>query len=378
MNQSQSEIKEVNSAQEESYMQRCLNLASLGLGKVSPNPMVGALVVFQGKIIGEGWHKKFGKAHAEVNAIGEALDYLNLNFPDQETLTNKQFLNTILYVSLEPCSHFGKTPPCVDLILFHKIPKVFVACLDPNPIVSGNGIEKLRTNKVEVVLGTLEKEAKFLNRRFFTFQKKKRPYIILKWAETENQTIAPCNPEPYWISGELSQRLNHRWRTEEDAILIGKNTALLDQPLLTSRYWNGKNPSKWVLDWNLEIPVTNSLFHLDSPLYIVNGIKDVSQLQETQKNIHYIFIENREYLISFMLYQMYLRDICSVVIEGGGETIQGFIDKNLWDEARIIRSKKLFKDGIPSPELPANSEPSSQSNLGPDMILTFLNKKLSF
>jgi diaminohydroxyphosphoribosylaminopyrimidine deaminase/5-amino-6-(5-phosphoribosylamino)uracil reductase len=353
-------------------MQRCLDLAKLGMGKVSPNPMVGALVVYRGRIVGEGWHQKYGEAHAEVNAIEEALKSFNKEFPEKKSeFSNLSFKDSILYVSLEPCSHHGKTPPCADLILFHEIPEVIIACLDSNPLVGGRGIEKLKSHGIKVRTGILEEEAFFLNRRFFTYIEKKRPYIILKWAETQNHWMAPNPHRPFWISSEITNRLNHRWRTEEDAILIGKNTAILDNPHLTSRYWRGKNPKRVLIDWNLETPIQNHIFNSESPSYIFNGLEN-----KTHNQSQYIQLETRAYALPYILFQLYLYNIQSILIEGGAHTLNRFIESDLWDEAIILRSSQDFipenrdseETGIPAPILPKSAHLYSKMAIGEDTI----------
>ncbi len=374
---------------DEDLMSRCLQLASLGLGKVSPNPMVGAVIVHNHRIIGEGWHQRYGEAHAEVNAIQEALNYLNQYFPAQKTdNSNNQFEQTTLYVNLEPCSHYGKTPPCADLIIFHKIKRVIIACPDPNPLVKGNGIEKLRQHGIEAKVGIHEKEATTLNRRFFTSQIKKRPYIILKWAESKNGNMAPIPHEPYWISGHLTQKLNHKWRTEEDAILIGKNTALIDTPELTARHWTGKNPKRFIIDWNLDLlfikdskkneVLQTKLFNEKAITYLVNGQRSIgeqkskgeqNQEKETLKSINFLQIENKVYIIQLLLYQMFLMDIGSIIVEGGKATLDQFIGLELWDEVRKIHSFNThIEKGIPSPILPKSPQIHHKITLEDDEI----------
>lgn len=363
------------------YMKRCLDLALLGLGKVSPNPMVGSLIIYKNRIVGEGWHQKYGEAHAEVNAIIEALNYFNLKYPNLKTEnSNKAFQDSTLYVSLEPCSHFGKTPPCSDLILFHKIGSVVIGCKDSNPLVGGRGIEKLLSNGIPIRLGILEKECRYLNRRFFTSLEKKRPYIILKWAETQNRFMAPLPYRPYWISSELGKRLNHRWRTEEDSILVGKNTAILDNPRLSSRLWTGKNPKRILIDWNLETPQTQALYNKEAYTFIFNG-KESKMDGQTQ----FIQIENKEYLLQFLLFQLYLNNIQSTIVEGGAQTLQEFINFGLWDEVRIIRSSQdnipgssqKEEKGLPSPLLPISSYLAEEITLGTDTLRTYYSSEIA-
>jgi diaminohydroxyphosphoribosylaminopyrimidine deaminase/5-amino-6-(5-phosphoribosylamino)uracil reductase len=226
------------------YMQRCLDLAALGMGKVSPNPMVGAVIVHEGKIIGEGYHQQYGQTHAEVNAVNDVL----AKFKNAEELLKQ----ATIYVSLEPCAHYGKTPPCADLIIKHHIPKVIAGCRDPFDQVDGKGIEKLKDAGIEVEVGVLEDECKWLNRRFFTRVQQHRPYIILKWAQTTDGFFAPDDNTQHWITGLESRKLVHQWRGEEDAILVGKNTVIADKPQLNVRYGEGRSPKRIVLiaDWN--------------------------------------------------------------------------------------------------------------------------------
>ena len=232
---------------EEKFMQRCIDLARLGAGNVAPNPMVGCVIVLGGKMIGEGFHQKYGEAHAEVNAIHSVKD---------ENLLE----HSTLYVSLEPCSHFGKTPPCTDLIIEKKIPEIIIGCIDPNPLVGGDGIRKLHKANRQVQVGVLEAACRELNKRFFTFIEKKRPYVVLKWAQTADHFMAPLNKQRLQISNEYSQTLVHRWRSEEQAILIGTETALHDNPKLDARKWNGRNPLRIVLDRTLRLPETLEIF----------------------------------------------------------------------------------------------------------------------
>jgi diaminohydroxyphosphoribosylaminopyrimidine deaminase/5-amino-6-(5-phosphoribosylamino)uracil reductase len=244
---------------------RCLELAQLGAGYVSPNPMVGAVVVNDGRIIGEGYHQQYGQAHAEVNAIAQA----TRNFDNHAELLK----NSVIYVSLEPCAHYGKTPPCADLIIKHQIPKVVVGCRDPFAQVDGKGIEKLQAAGIEVITGVLEEECQWLNRRFFTKVQKHRPYIILKWAQTQDGFFAPTDGSQFWITGTESRKLVHQWRSEEDAILVGKNTVLTDNPQLNTRYWDGPSPKRVVIDRRLELNKGLSMFDNSVETFIFNEVK---------------------------------------------------------------------------------------------------------
>lgn len=322
----------------EIYMQRCIELAQLGAGKVSPNPMVGAVVVYNGKIIGEGYHQQYGKAHAEVNAINNVLEI----FSDEAAELLKQ---SAIYVSLEPCAHYGKTPPCADLIIKHQIPEVFVGCPDPFKQVDGKGIEKLEQAGIKVSVGILEQECLNLNKRFFTRVLKQRPYIILKWAQTANGYFAPADGSQHWITGPKAKTLVHRWRTEEDAILVGKNTALTDNPQLNARHWPGKPPKRIVIDRNLELPAHLHLFDKSVETLVFNALKT-----DIEDNIKYIALEDFDRFVpQYIMFQLYLQDIQSVIIEGGAHTLNSFIEANLWDEARIFTGQSLLPEGVKAP-----------------------------
>ena len=315
-------------------MSRCLQLAELGAGYVAPNPMVGAVLVYEDKIIGEGYHQKYGEAHAEVNCINSVSE-------QHKNLVEK----SALYVSLEPCSHYGKTPPCADLIIKNKIKKVIIGCKDIYKEVAGSGIQKLRNAGLEIAVGILEKECTQLNKRFFTFHQQFRPYIILKWAQSANGKIGSVEKR-ILISNDYSNRVAHRWRSEEAAILVGTRTALHDDPLLTTRLWNGKDPGRIAIDKNLILPQTLKLFNADSKTIIYN-LRQAS----TAENLVYIKLE-KENFIDQILQSLFEMNIQSVMIEGGSNTLQSFIDAGLWDEARIITNKELIiENGIAAPEM---------------------------
>lgn len=312
-------------------MNRALQLASLGLGSVSPNPMVGCVIVHDDIIIGEGFHQKYGEAHAEVNAINSVRH--------QELLPN-----TIAYVTLEPCAHHGKTPPCANLLVSKKIKKVVIATTDPFDKVDGKGIQILQSAGIEVTVGVLEEQAQELNRRFFTFHEKKRPYVILKWAQTSDGFIARENYDSKWISNAYSRQLTHKWRTEEDGILVGKNTAIHDNPALTARDWMGPNPTRILLDSNLVVPNTSTIFHEDTKTLIINVLKN--EKKETNNWIKVDAINPRT-----VLSNLYREQIQSVIIEGGSQVLNSFIQENCWDEARIFTSHSSFGKGIKSPPI---------------------------
>ena len=314
-------------------MKRCLELAQKGAGLVSPNPMVGCVIVYEGEIIGEGFHQEYGEGHAEVNAINSIND---------KSLLNK----STLYVNLEPCAHFGKTPPCSNLIIENKIPKVVIGCVDSFSEVFGKGIEKMINEGIEVIVGMLEKESRELNKRFFTFHEKNRPYVILKWAESKDGFIAPNNQnKPFWMTSSESKKLVHQWRREEDAILVGRITAQKDNPFLTVREVQGENPIRIVIDKNLKLSSGLNLFDSNAKTLIFNTIKN----DETNSNI---FIKTSfTNLVLNVLKELHKQNIQSVIIEGGTITLQSFIDAKLWDEARIFTTNKELNDGVKSPNI---------------------------
>ncbi len=320
----------------ETYMQRCLDLALLGAGAVTPNPMVGAVLVHSNRIIGEGYHKQYGQAHAEVNCINSVVDS-NINLISDATL----------YVSLEPCAHYGKTPPCADLLIKHKIPKVVVGCRDPFSKVNGKGIEKLKEAGVEVLVNVLENECKALNARFFTYHIKRRPYVVLKWAQSGNQKIGGTATKRIFISNEFSNRLVHKWRSEEAAILVGTNTALLDDPSLNNRLWSGANPIRLVVDLELKLPHTLNVFNRRQPTIIFNKVKD-----ERTDNFAYVKISGQENLVYDIMQVCYAENIQSILVEGGAALLQTFMQSNVWDEARVIENTSLIIDeGLNAPTL---------------------------
>jgi len=322
----------------EKYMQRCLDLAILGAGKVSPNPMVGAVIVHHDVIIGEGYHETYGRAHAEVNAVNQVL----ANFGSAEKLLRE----STIYVSLEPCAHYGKTPPCADLIIEHRIPQVVIGCRDPFHAVDGKGTEKLKAAGIEVTSGILENECQFLNRRFFTKVQQHRPYVILKWAQTQNGFFAPDDNSQFWITGEESRQLVHRWRGEEDAILVGKNTAAIDNPQLNVRFGEGRPPKRVVIDRKLELSHELHLFDQSVETFVFNEIKT-----DVDGKIKYIALEDFDrYVPQYILYQLYLQDVQSLIIEGGAHTLNAFIEAGLWDEARVFTGEATLNSGINAPK----------------------------
>jgi diaminohydroxyphosphoribosylaminopyrimidine deaminase/5-amino-6-(5-phosphoribosylamino)uracil reductase len=304
------------------YIKRCIQLAKKGLGTTYPNPLVGSVIVYKDKIIGEGWHKEAGLAHAEVNAINAIKD---------KSLLKK----ATIYVSLEPCSHFGKTPPCADLIIAHNIPNVVIGTIDPFAKVKGQGIKKLLDAGCNITVGVLEDECQELNKRFFTFHNSKRPYIILKWAESNDGFLAPKTKdkqEPVWITNATSKQLVHKWRAEEQAILVGTKTVIEDNPSLTTRHWKGSNPIRLVIDRK------NTL---DSSLSIFNAEAETVVFSEDTINFNNLPERICEYC--------YTNNLQSIIIEGGAATLQHFINANLWDEARVFRGDIMFKEGTKAP-----------------------------
>ncbi|WP_158799468.1 bifunctional diaminohydroxyphosphoribosylaminopyrimidine deaminase/5-amino-6-(5-phosphoribosylamino)uracil reductase RibD [Pedobacter sp. L105] len=345
---------------DELYMKRCLELAEMGNGQVSPNPLVGCVIVSEGKIIGEGFHQQYGKAHAEVNAVNAVL-------ASYGQAAAELLKKATAYVSLEPCAHFGKTPPCADLLIRHQVKKVVIGNRDPFPDVNGKGMEKLLNAGIEVVVGVLEKECYYVNRRFFTRINQQRPYIILKWARTANGYFAPKNTVQQWISGPLAKKLVHKWRTEEDAIVIGKKTAIADNPELTAREWTGKNPVRVVIDRNLEIPSSHHIYNDQAKTVILNEHKT-----DVEGNIHFISMEDMlYYLPQKVAYQLYLMDIQSVIVEGGADILNQFIASGLWDEARVFNSSESWDTGIFSPQI--NGRITAVTKVDQDQLTIYEN-----
>ncbi|SHG47413.1 diaminohydroxyphosphoribosylaminopyrimidine deaminase [Flavobacterium fluvii] len=319
--------------------------------------MVGSVIVHDGKIIGEGWHKKSGEPHAEVNAINSVKD---------KSLLKK----STIYVSLEPCSHFGKTPPCCNLIIENNIPNVVIGTVDPNIKVAGNGIKKLMEAGINVTVGVLENECNELNKRFFTFHEKKRPYIILKWAESQDGFIAPLSKseqKPVWITNEFSRQLVHKWRSEEQAILVGTNTVIDDNPKLDVRDWTGKNPARIVLDQNNRIPKDSHIFN--------NQVKTIvfskSNTSINKENSNFEVIDFGQNIGQQIIDVLYRHQIQSIIIEGGRETLQTFIDGNFWDEARIFIGDNSFEKGTKAPIIALKN--STKYAVGNDTLIISRN-----
>lgn len=326
----------------EKYMKRCIQLAENGLGQTYPNPMVGSVIVHQDRIIGEGWHRKAGEAHAEVYAI--------------DSVSDKHLLpEATIYVSLEPCSHFGKTPPCSDLIISSGIKKVVIGTIDPFTKVAGKGIRKLMDAGCDVVVGVLEDQCKILNKRFFSLLLKKRPYIILKWAESKDGFIAPVSSterRPVWISNRYSRQLVHKWRAEEQGILIGTNTAVADDPKLNTRLWKGSDPVRVVLDRNLRIPENSVVLEDSIRTIVLCGKVSLEKVSPGKNgNLSYEAIDFGEGLAQQVCEVLAKNELHSVIVEGGRQTLQTFIDAGLWDEARIFIGTSRLKNGVEAPRL---------------------------
>ena len=317
-------------------MQRAIDLALLGRGRTSPNPMVGCVIEHNGRIIGEGWHKKAGSSHAEVNAFNSVIDKSLL--PESN-----------VYVTLEPCSHHGKTPPCSDLIVGNNVNKVFVGCVDSNPIVAKKGISKITKSGIEVITGILEKECWNINDRFNTFHETGRPFVVLKWAQSADFFIDPRNSEnslgQVSVSNAESKVLTHKFRNDEDAILIGTATAEVDNPVLTNRKWGGKSPLRIVIDKNLKLRSELKIFNDSHPTLVITSLE-----RKNYKNTSYLKLDFNN-LVPELLNYLKTINILSLLVEGGAKTLQSFIDNNLWDEARIYTSKKEFKTGTSSPSI---------------------------
>ncbi|MDO5655514.1 MAG: bifunctional diaminohydroxyphosphoribosylaminopyrimidine deaminase/5-amino-6-(5-phosphoribosylamino)uracil reductase RibD [Flavobacteriaceae bacterium] len=313
-------------------MQRCLQLAKNGLGLTYPNPLVGCVIVHKDQIIGEGWHRKSGEPHAEIMAIN--------------AVKNKELLpNSTLYVNLEPCSHTGKTPPCAERIVSEKIPRVVIGSRDPALHVNGKGIQYLKDNNVIVTENILSTACEWLNRRFYCFHQKKRPYIIIKFAQTQNNFFAVKDDQQKWISNKFSKQWVHKMRTEEQAILVGQRTVEIDSPMLNARLWKGNNPIRIMI--SSRIDSSTKKFS-----EIKNSIIFNSEENITTENAEFIKLDFQKSIISQIMNYLYISGIQSLIVEGGAQTIQHFIDENMWDEARILIGNIHWPDGIVAPYFP--------------------------
>ncbi len=339
---------------DEHYMRKCLELSQKGMGYVAPNPMVGAVIVYQDRIIGSGYHEAFGQAHAEVNAVNAVEDARLL--PE-----------STIYVSLEPCAHHGKTPPCADLLVEKRFKRVVMGCTDSFSRVSGKGIERLQAAGIETTVGVLEKECRALNRRFFTFHEKKRPYVVLKWAQTRNGLLDKSDGaegEVTWISGKETQKMVHKWRSEEQAILVGKNTILADDPSLTVRVVEGKNPTRIILDTTAELNYNHSVFDDSAHTFRFNTRKSFKEGSNEDVLLSEMSIER-------ILEQLYELDIQSVLVEGGARTLSSFLAAGIWDEARVITGQQEWESGTSAPSL--NRKAIRRESCGPDQIAYYEN-----
>ncbi len=344
------------------FMNRCLELAALGKNLTAPNPMVGSVLVHNGKIVSEGYHKKYGSPHAEKEAI--------------DNLSDKSILSDCtLYVNLEPCSHRGKTPPCANLIIQSKIKKVVMACRDSNLKVAGMGIKKLEENGIEIIQDILQDQARFLNRRFFTFHEEKRPYIILKWAQTADGFIADSNHNSKWISSEESRKLVHDWRCEEQSILIGTNTAKLDNPFLTARPENKvleeyRQPLRIAIDRNLTLTDGFNLLNKDANTLIINNLKS-----EVKDNIELVKVDFSKLLIPQIIEVIYNKSITSVIVEGGSIVLNSFMNNNTYDEMRVFVSEKIYGAGISAPQI--TEQGNEKIKIDNDLLKIYYNHKFT-
>ena len=334
--------------EEEKYMRRCIELAKNGLCNVAPNPMVGAVIVCDGRIIGEGYHVRCGEAHAEVNAIRSVKD---------ESLLKR----STIYVSLEPCSHYGKTPPCADLIIEKQIPRIVIGCRDPFSKVAGRGIQKLQNAGREVIVGVLEEECLHLIRRFITFNTLRRPFITLKWAESADRfiDIERIDGNPVLLSSPLTSMLVHKKRAENTAIMVGRRTVLLDNPSLTVRNWYGRNPIRIVLDRNLSLPNDLQIFNGEVPTLVFT-----EKEHPEEKSVSYITIDFAHNPLNQIMKELYQRNIQSLLVEGGSQLLQSFIDNELWDEAYIEKCPKRLYSGVKAPEISNNFSYSTKEHFG--------------
>ncbi len=353
-------------------MRRALDLAALGRGSVSPNPMVGCVIVHNDQIIGEGWHQRYGDWHAEVNAINSV--GAGLASAQQEPISGQAvgrrlappLQESTVYVTLEPCSHFGKTPPCADLLIEKQVKKVVICNDDPNPLVAGKGIQKLRDAGIEVITGVLAEEGRKLNARFFTFFEKKRPYIILKWAETADGFIADENKQPLAISCLQSRTLSHQWRTQEDAILVGTNTALNDDPKLNARLWAGPDPIRIVLDRTLRLPRELHLFDNTQKTICYNAFSNEEEGETT-----FVQIDFDENFLPHLFKDFHSRKIQSVLVEGGSQLLQAFLNDGHFDEIRMFKSPNAIGKGTSAPLLPTGVRFTDQAKIGTDWLTCY-------
>ena len=331
------------------YIQRTFYLAKKGIGKVAPNPLVGCVIVKNNKIIGEGYHKEYGDKHAEINAINNVSN-------------KKEIEGSSVYINLEPCNHFGKTPPCSDALVKLKPKEVIISNKDPNPLTNGKSIKKLIDNNISVRSNILKEEGKELNKRFFKNQIKKLPFIILKWAQTSDGFIAKSDGSSKWISNDISRTLVHKWRSEELGILVGAKTVNSDNPKLNVRSWDGKDPIRVIIDPNNRCSNKNDILSDTLPTLIYNKKRE-SKVQNKQ------FVRLLEFDLVNILKDILSRGISSIMVEGGSFTLQSFIENNLWDEARVFVSDGKFKNGIKAPKIKL----SNPQKIGSDQLYLMKN-----
>lgn len=331
------------------YIQRTFYLAKKGIGKVAPNPLVGCVIVKNNKIIGEGYHKEYGDKHAEINAINNVSN-------------KKEIEGSSVYINLEPCNHFGKTPPCSDALVKLKPKEVIISNKDPNPLTNGKSIKKLIDNNISVRSNILKEEGKELNKRFFKNQIKKLPFIILKWAQTSDGFIAKSDGSSKWISNDISRTLVHKWRSEELGILVGAKTVNSDNPKLNVRSWDGKDPIRVIIDPNNRSSNKNDILSDTLPTLIYNKKRE-SKVQNKQ------FVRLLEFDLVNILKDILSRGISSIMVEGGSFTLQSFIENNLWDEARVFVSDGKFKNGIKAPKIKL----SNPQKIGSDQLYLMKN-----
>ena len=342
---------------DEIYIERCLQLAEKGKGTVASNPMVGAVLVYQGRIIGEGFHQQYGQAHAEVNCF------------DSVAEEDKEFISqSAMYVSLEPCAHFGKTPPCAHRIVKEGVKRVVICNKDPFEEVAGKGIQILETAWIEVICGILEEKGKWLNRRFFTFHQQKRPYIILKWAQTERGFFAPKDRSRLQMTDEFSSRLSHQWRREESAILVGFTTAINDNPQLIDRFGQATQPLRIALDKDLKLPQSHNLLAQHYPTWIINQHKE-----ESVGHLHFIQLDFKQDIIPQLLNRLYQANILSLIVEGGVQLLQSFIEAQIWDEARVFETPNVLTEGLLAPSL-MKAQDIFEANLRQDKLKGYLSQ----
>ena len=345
----------------ETYMKLSLALAQRAKGHTAPNPMVGAVLVYNDRIIGEGWHHYYGADHAEVNCLK------SVAAADKPLISE-----SIMYVNLEPCAHYGITPPCAHRLVQEKIKQVVIANTDPFDKVNGKGLDILKEGGIGVETGVLEKEGLWVNRRFFCSHKKKRPYIILKWAQTKDGYIAPADRSRFQITNPYSQKLLHKWRTEEAAILVGNTTALNDNPQLTSRLYDGRQPLRIVLDKRLKLPATYHVYDNTAPTWMVN-----EQKEQLYGNVHFVKLPFDDMIIPALLQRLYEAKILSVIVEGGATLLNGFISAGLWDEARIFTGDVSLGDGVHAPIL-NDAIPAFTTEVGSDLLKVSINKNSEY